>query len=160
MKYRNPEGRWQSQSCSTSKEARRVKAEIETSIARGAYIDVTRGQVLAGEWADRWLRTKGNLSPSTRAGYEGILKLQVKPRWGDVPLAKIGHADVQEWVAELVDDGLAPASVQKVHRVMSMMLGLAVKDDRLTRNVAEEITLPEPDEMPHGVDARCRSPTS
>ena len=37
---------------------------------------------------------------------------------------------------------IAPASVRKVHRVLSMMLAWAVADDRLARNPADKISLP------------------
>jgi site-specific recombinase XerD len=56
-----------------------------------------------------------------------------------VRLSDVSHADVQRWVAAL---DVAPASVRKVHRLLSMMLAWAVADDRLARNPAEKISLP------------------
>jgi integrase len=51
----------------------------------------------------------------------------------------VTHAAVQRWLSRL---GLAPASVRKVHRVMSQMLAYAVKDGRLAVNPAAGVTLP------------------
>lgn len=63
------------------------------------------------------------------------------PRWGEVELARVRHADVQKWVAGLSAERSA-ATVRKVYRVLSQVLGSAVKDGRLVRNVAEGIALP------------------
>ena len=38
----------------------------------------------------------------------------------------------------------SPATVRKVHRMLSLILDLAVRDGRLGRNVAEKINLPRP----------------
>jgi hypothetical protein len=56
-------------------------------------------------------------------------------------LAKVRHSDVQKWVAQLSSQRSA-ATVRKIHRVLSQVLGSAVKDGRLVRNVAEGIALP------------------
>jgi hypothetical protein len=63
----------------------------------------------------------------------------IAPRWGKTPLAKVTHAELQRWVSSI--DG-APATVRKVHRVMSQLLAWAVADDRLAKNPAEKISLP------------------
>jgi integrase len=56
-----------------------------------------------------------------------------------VPLNKVTHADLQRWIAGI---DAAPATVKKIHRVMSMLLGWAVADDRLAKNPADRISLP------------------
>ena len=43
---------------------------------------------------------------------------------------------MQAWVTELAGTS-SPATVHKIHRVLSLILDMAVKDGRLTRNVAE-----------------------
>jgi integrase len=51
----------------------------------------------------------------------------------------VTHAEVQRWLTRL---DLAPASVRKVHRVLSMVLAYAVKDGRLAVNPAAGVSLP------------------
>ena len=53
----------------------------------------------------------------------------------------MSHADVQAWVTTL-SKNQAPASVAKIHRVLSLILDMAVKDGRLARNVATGVNLP------------------
>ncbi len=94
-----------------------------------------------GVWAEHWLDVQVQLKPTTRARYRSILDVHVIPRWGTVELAKVRHADIQKWVAELSAERSA-ATVRKVYRVLSQVLGSAVKDGRLARNVAEGVALP------------------
>jgi integrase len=51
----------------------------------------------------------------------------------------VTHAQVQRWLTGL---HLAPASVRKVHRVLSMVLAYAVSDGRLAVNPAAGVSLP------------------
>ncbi len=96
--------------------------------------------------ADHHVRSSGlagqtHLKPSTFARYEGILRKQILPRWGSVALANVSHADVQAWVTSLSKE-YSPATVQKVHNVLSLVLEMAVKDGRLSRNVVQGVNLP------------------
>jgi integrase len=53
----------------------------------------------------------------------------------------VSHADVQTWLTELSARRQA-ATVRKVHRVLSRVLALAVKDGRLAGNPAAGVNLP------------------
>jgi integrase len=65
------------------------------------------------------------------------------PVWGSVRLIDVTHADVQSWISTLTAAGQSAGSVHKIHRVLSMVLGLAVKDGRLPRNPAAGVNLPK-----------------
>ena len=45
-------------------------------------------------------------------------------------------------MAKLVADGNAASTVRQIHRVLSLMLDLAVRDGRLPRNPATGVRLP------------------
>jgi integrase len=66
----------------------------------------------------------------------------VLPTWSAVPLSAVTHADVSAWVTALAAQGLAPATVRQAHRVLSLVLSLAVRDGRLARNPADKVRLP------------------
>src|SRR5512132_1152868 len=48
---------------------------------------------------------------------------------------------VRGWVTHLCSQR-SPATVRKIHRVLSLILALAVRDGQLTRNLAPEVNLP------------------
>lgn len=139
-RYYDPDGQRHAKTFDRRVDAVRFMAQVETSKITGAYMDPARAKITLGAWADKWLATQGHLKPSTRARYEGILTKHVLPRWGRVPLGKISHADVAEWVSGI---RLAPASVQYVHRVLALVLELAVRDGRISRNPAVGVRLPK-----------------
>jgi integrase len=112
---------------------------VESSKHRGAFVDPRRAGLTVAGWADDWLAAQADLSPTTRDRYAGIISAHIRPRWGNVRLSEVTHAGVQRWVTSL---DLAPASVRKVHRVLSMVLAYAVKDGRLAVNPAAGVSLP------------------
>ncbi|WP_372433876.1 tyrosine-type recombinase/integrase [Micromonospora coerulea] len=95
-----------------------------------------------GDWAAQWFANQVQLKPSTRQRYASLLRIQVLPVWERVPLSAVTHADVGEWVRRMTQAGLAPSTVRQAHRVSSLLLALAVRDGRLTRNVAAGVRLP------------------
>jgi integrase len=95
-----------------------------------------------GEWSQRWLAAQVQLKPSTYARYAGVVRRQILPSWQTVSLAQVTHADVATWVAQLTADGLSARTVQKPHRVLSMILDLAIRDRRLLSNPAAGVRLP------------------
>lgn len=142
LRYINPEtGKERTETFRLKRDAERRLTEVEASKLTGSYVDPREGQVAVRAWAERWLAGQVQLKPTTRARYRSILDVHVLPRWGEVELARVRHADIQKWVADLSAER-SPATVRKVHRVLSQVLGSAVKDGRLVRNVAEGIALP------------------
>ncbi len=140
-RYRSPAGAERSKSFNRKVDAERFLASVENSKAAGFYVDPSLAQLAVGEWADRWLAGQAHLKPTTFERYEGIVRTHIKPTWGRVTLANVSHAGVQAWVTDLAKESSA-ASVQKIHRVLSLILDMAVKDGRLARNVATGVNLP------------------
>lgn len=150
---KRPDGQWRARyRDARNKEharhfARKIDAQrwldsVTTAVQTGTYVDPSRARLTVGEMAARWLESKANLKPSTRARYVDVLAVHVLPRWGDVQLVRVEHGDVQAWIAQLAAGGLSGASVRKVVGVLSGVLGLAVRDRRLPSNPASGAWLP------------------
>ena len=139
--YRTPAGDQRNKTFARKVDAERFLASVESAKVTGTYVDPSLAKVTVGEWAQRWLEGQAHLKPSTRSRYEGIVRKHVHPKWDRVRLANVSHGDVQVWVTELADNH-SPATVQKIHRVLSLVLDMAVKDGRLARNVATGVNLP------------------
>ena len=145
-RYRDSAGREHARHFGRKVDAQRWVESQETAKSRGDWIDPTLSQVTVGAWAAEWLAGQVQLKPSTRARYAGVLRVQVLPTWERVPLKAVTHTDVSRWVAQLVADGLGARTVHKAHRVLSLVLDLAVRDGRLPRNPAAGVRLPRPAE--------------
>ncbi|MGE5763396.1 MAG: site-specific integrase [Mycobacterium leprae] len=110
--------------------------------ARGEWVDPTLSEVTVGEWARHWYDTQVHLKPSTHATYGIPLRRQVLPRWQQVPLSRVMHADVVAWIAAVRATGLSASRTRAAHRVLSRILDLAVRDGRLPKNPAVGVDLP------------------
>jgi integrase len=141
-RYRDVAGREHSRHFKRKVDAQRWLDEVTTAVTTGMYVDPGRSRITVGEWSQRWIATKVDLKPSTKARYEGLLRVNLLPSWGDVRLADVTHEGVAVWVAELSAAGLSAATVRQAHRVLSLAFSLAVRDGRLARNPADHVPLP------------------
>ena len=141
-RWRDPAGRQRKRTFPRKADAERFLTTVEHSVLTGSYVDPGRSRVTVGDWSVQWLDGQVQLTPSTRARYASVLRRQVLPRWGSVPLARVSHADVAAWVAALSASGLSPRTVHKAHRVLSLVLDLAVRDRRIAVNPASGVHLP------------------
>jgi len=141
-RYRDSAGREHSRHFKRKVDAQRWLDEVTTAVTTGMYVDPGLSRITVGEWSGRWLKTKVDLKPSTRARYEGLLRVNVLPRWGEIRLADVTHEGVAAWIADLTASGLSAATVRQAHRVLSLTFSLAVRDGRLARNPADHIPLP------------------
>ncbi len=141
-RYRDPSGRQRSRDFTRKIDAQRWLASMDVAMGRGEWLDPGLGNITLGEWSQGWLARQSQLKPSTALRYEGLLENQVLPTWRDVRLSELAHSAVADWVAGLSRAGLSPSSVRHAHRVLSLMLGSAVRDGRLPRNVAAGVRLP------------------
>lgn len=115
---------------------------MTTAVTTGMYVDPGPSRITVGDWVQRWIQTKVDLKPSTKARYEGILRGNVLSQWRDVRLADVTRGDVAAWIATLTASGLAPSTVRQIHRVFSLSLTLAVRDGRMARSPADHVPLP------------------
>jgi hypothetical protein len=140
-RYRDSAGKEHSRHFARKIDGQRWLDTVTTAVQTGSYVDPGLSRITVGEWAKRWLAGQAHLKPSTASRYAGIVSVHILPRWKDVRLGDVSHADVQAWVSELGQTG-APATVRKNCAVLSLILTLAVKDGRLARNPATGVNLP------------------
>jgi integrase len=141
-RYRDASGKEHARHFDRKVDGERWLASVRTALARGEWVDPALSQVTVGDWAARWLEDQVQLKPSTRYRYASLLRSQILPVWERVPLSAVAHADVGEWVRRMSQAGLAPSTIRQAHRVFSLLLSLAVRDGRLTRNVTAGVRLP------------------
>jgi hypothetical protein len=141
--YRTPAGVQRNKTFDRRADAQRFLANVESAKNSGTYVDPALARVTLAEWSRTWMDGQAHLSATTSERYAGVIRKHIEPRWANVPLARVSHSDVQAWVTQL-SQTLSPASVRKIHGVLSLILDMAVKDGRLARNVAAKVNLPRP----------------
>lgn len=140
-RYRDPSGIQRSRTFDRKIDAERFLTSVESAKMAGSYIDPALAKLVVGQWSKQWLAGQVHLKPKTRAGYADIVRVHIEPRWANVRLGDVTHSAVQTWVSGLATER-SPATVRKIHRVLSLILDAAAQDGRLARNPAAKIKLP------------------
>lgn len=129
-------------------DAQRRAASASGNVA--GLVDDRRGRLTVGHYADRWLDAKAGLTAGARHWYGVAVRVHVRPRWGDVPVARVTRAAVNEWLAQLASGtaatstrALSPGRVRGLHVVLHGILEHAVDDRALAANPAAGCRLPK-----------------
>lgn len=114
--------------------------------ARGVpYIDPSRGDLTWQAAAEKWLATKATLKIRTRTTYAGLISgshSRLRAAFGAAAIGSIRREDVQAYVAELVEDGVAASTVRNHFYVLHQVLAEQVKRRRIPFNPCADVDLP------------------
>jgi integrase len=119
----------------TSDAVRRKITRLRADADRG--VTSAGPRLTTGAYLTRWVESIGStIRPSTLRGYEGHVRAYWLPRIGDKPLAKLSPADVEAAMAALAARGVGPTTIRGARTTLRRILGRAVRDGLVTRNVA------------------------
>jgi integrase len=142
-RYRDPAGREHARVFARKIDAQRFLTEVENAKLKGAWTDPALGRVLFRDWFAEWQRTTARLRPNTEARDERLFRLHVLPRFGAMPLGKLGPRDVRAWVAGLAGTKLAPSTVQRCYQLLSKVMAAAVDAGMLPQSPCRRVPLPK-----------------
>lgn len=109
--YRLPDGKVRSKSFDHKRAALRWANAEEQKVADGSTRDPAKGRMKWSAWCETWWPTR-KMSPGYARSQVTLRDNHVLPRWGDVPLNKIEHMDIQEWLNGLPAVLSASSSIQ------------------------------------------------
>lgn len=127
----------------TKKEAHEklVKAQRETHT--GSFVNPDKGTTK--EWLNAWLTEykKTKIRQSTFALYKTLTKTHIEPAIGDIALQKLETKDIQKLINSLSEKEKSSSLIKQVHLLISGALKQAVKEQKVYRNVADAVELPQ-----------------
>ncbi len=141
-RYRDTSGREHARHFLKKADAQRWLDGQTAAIVTGTHVAPQAGKTLFKVVAGEWLALQSRLKPSTRARYEGLLRLHVLPAFGDRQVASITKGQVEDWVTGLSDKGMSGSSARHAHRVMALIFARAVDHRLVATNVAQGVKLP------------------
>ena len=102
-------------------------------------------------WMDTWLNTYlPNIEQTTKDDYEAKINLYIKSALGHIPLKSIKNEDIQIWVNNLKDKGVAPnykglgaKTIRNAYNLLNPALEKAVVLGMIPRNPCVGTTLPK-----------------
>ena len=97
-----------------------------------------------GQWLEHWIGAIAarRVRPSTLARYRQLAANQLVPGIGHHRLDRLQPEHVETLYGDLLDVGLAPATVLQAHRVLSRALKVATQRGKVARNVCTLVDPP------------------
>ncbi len=101
-------------------------------------------RLTVGDYLADWLenRAKPTIRPSTYTSYAYHVRVYLVPSLGHIRLAQLTPQHVQALMNQLIEQGLSPASVQRIRATLRKALSDALRWDLVTRNAAALATPP------------------
>ncbi len=111
--------------------------------------DLPTASTTVAQWCDLWWNRYGmtRLKVSTRSTYQSKIENYIKPSIGKVPLDRLTLDHVYRmhaYTIETIGTDRAIASALAAHRVLSVIITDAQREDRVTRNVVKLASKPSP----------------
>ena len=154
--YRRKDGRW---AASISIGGRRrqtfygkTRVEVQEKMQQALY-EQQRGTLVTGkqtklaDFLNQWLeeiKRPGPLKPLSYVVYRDILDLHLIPALGHIAIGKLPPQHVQRLYTAKAEEGLAPATIHRIHGVLHGALKLAVEWNLVARNVCDVVKPPQP----------------
>ncbi|MDQ1217977.1 tyrosine-type recombinase/integrase [Microbacterium arborescens] len=141
--YRRPDNTQTQERGFTRKRDAEIRlAEVEVSKAKGDYVNPADAQVTVAAIATPWLASREHvMKASSYRSIASAWQTHVEPKWGTRRVGSVKYSEVETWVAELTRDRSA-TTVLRAYGLLAAVLDVAVKDKRISRNVARGVTLP------------------
>ena len=99
------------QTFTTKSRADRWLATKRTELDAGTAVDDKAGNQPLREWWPGYWRSTQSRKPHTRLGYETAWRLRVEPRFASMPVRRIKPSHVDDWVADMIEQGLSVSKI-------------------------------------------------
>lgn len=107
------------------------------------WSDPRLGKVTFGQFAADWCEANlGRLKPSTRAGYESLLRTHLLPTFGPLALSSIRRQEVERFLTAKITAGLSPSRTGQCLRLLKLILGSAVQNGYVTASPTVGVKAP------------------
>jgi hypothetical protein len=133
----------------TKREAQIECSRLIVSLGCGTYLEPNK--LTLAQFFERWLdHVQSQISPKSRERYSEVVRKNIIPAIGAVPLTKLRPAQISQMYAKALANGrrdgkggLAPTTVVYMHRLIKHALAQAVRWELLSRNPAEVVDPPK-----------------
>lgn len=141
--YRRPDNKQtQERGFTRKRDAELRLAEVEVGKAKGDYVNPSDARVTIQSLSVDWLKNQETvMKPSSYRVVDSAWRTHVRDTWGDREIGGIRTSEVQSWVSGMAQTSSA-TTVLRAYGVLAAILDAAVKDRRVSRNVARDVSLP------------------
>jgi integrase len=114
--------------------ADRWLAKKRTELDAGTAVDDRTGGRPLREWWPSYWRSLQPKKARTTANYGAAWRLRIEPRFGSTPVRRIKPGHVDDWIADMIEQGTSASKVIESAGVLKRVLDLAVRDRAIAAN--------------------------
>ena len=114
--------------------ADRWLAKKRTELDAGTAVDDRTGNRPLAEWWPAYARSLQIKRTRTSANYGAAWRLRIEPRFGRSPVRKIRPGHIDDWIADMIEQGTSASKVIESVGVLKRVLDLAVRDRAIVAN--------------------------
>jgi site-specific recombinase XerD len=141
VRWRDHTGRQHSRSLRTKELAEQFHRQVRTDTDRG--IPTSRpSKLTVAEFADQWLAGAHNLREGGRSLYRRDLDRHILPALGIVRVDRLTPADIDRFLADEAEAGVAASSRHRHWRTLRAMLNVAEDRDLIGRSPMRKVRPP------------------
>ena len=122
------------QTFATKGAADRWLAVKRTELDAGTAVDEKACNRPLREWWPGYWRSTQSRKPHTRAGYETAWRLRIEPRFGRMPVRRIKPFHIDDWVADMIEQGLSVSKITESLGVLRRVLDRVARDRAIATN--------------------------
>ena len=115
---------------------------MESEKGRGSWIDPRGADMPLAVWVEEFMRLARRLSPTTQQTYRRDLDRYVLPRFGAYRIGRLPADEIENWLNDEIDAGIAPSSVHRHYRTLRRVLQVAVEKQKILANPCDRVAPP------------------
>jgi integrase len=119
---------------------------MEIAKARGNWLGPHDAEMPLGKWTEEFMRLCRRLAPSTQDTYRRDLDRYVLPRFKQCRIGFLPADEIENWLNDEIDAGIAPSSVHRHYRTPRRVLQVAVEKQKILQNPCSRVAPPK---VPH-----------
>ena len=141
-RYTDPSGRDRRRTFERKIDAEKFLERIGTEMQTSEWIDPKTTKSRFDDWVEVWWKTTVKLAPSTRRGYEKMLRLYLRPKFDGRKINSIEWLEVELFAASLLEKELSAKTVRETLSVLSLIMKTAMRARVIRENPAAGHTMP------------------
>ncbi len=141
-RYPDPTGKDRSKTFPRKADAEKFLERVGSNMQKGDWIDPRADKSRFDDWVEVWWKTTVKLTPSTRRGYDKILRLHLQPHFRGRRITSIDWVEVELLASTLLESGLSTKTVRETLSVLSQIMKTAVRARAIRENSAAGHSLP------------------
>ena len=141
-RYTDPAGRDRRRTFERKMDAEKFLERIGTEMQTSEWIDPKTTKSRFDDWVEVWWKTTVKLAPSTRRGYEKMLRLYLRPKFDGRKINSIEWLEVELFATSLLERELSAKTVRETLSVLSLIMKTAMRTRVIRENPAAGHTMP------------------